>query len=140
MPVLVEIKPIAMIAQASTIEQLIRDYIEQKEKSMFYGKKRLDAEKEYNKLLTNYDGEAKHYSLEQADKIYKAYLEMISYGEESSQARLCFDQAEEKLRDVGQILFDATVNAVISMKPLNGDSATTRSVRVTYINGQVVVN
>lgn len=129
-----------MIAQASTIEQLIRDYIEQKEKSMFYGKKRLDAEKEYNRLLTNYDGEAKHYSLEQADKIYKSYLEMISYGEESSQARVLFDQAEEKLREVGQILFESTINAVISMKPVNGDSATSRSVRVTYNNGQVVVN
>lgn len=129
-----------MIAQASTIEQLIRDYIEQKEKSMFYGKKRLDAEKEYNRLLTNYDGEAKHYSLEQADKIYKAYSDMIAHGEESSQARVRFDEAAEKLREVGQILFEATINAVISMKPINGDAATTRSVKVTYNNGQVVVN
>lgn len=129
-----------MIAQASTIESLIRDYIEQKEKSMFYGKKRLDAEKEYNRLLTNYDGEAKHYSLEQADKIYKAYLEMIANGEESSQASARFEEAAEKLREVGQILFEATINAQIVMKPVNGDAAATRSVRVTYNNGQVIVS
>jgi hypothetical protein len=129
-----------MIAQASTIEQLIRDYIEQKEKSMYYGKKRLDAEKEYNKLLTHYDGEAKHYTLEQADKIYKAWLEMIANGEESSQAKARFDEVAEKLREVGQILFESTINARITMKPINGEAAATRDVRVTYVNGQVVVS
>jgi regulator of protease activity HflC (stomatin/prohibitin superfamily) len=129
-----------MIAQASTIEQLIRDYIEQKERSMYYGKKRLDAEKEYNKLLTHYDGEAKHYTLEQADKIYKAYLEMIANGEESSKAHALFEEIAEKLREVGQILFEATINAQILLKPVNGEAASTKSVRVTYVNGQVVVS
>ncbi|MEO8405155.1 MAG: hypothetical protein ABI480_11180 [Chitinophagaceae bacterium] len=122
------------------IETMIKNYIEHKEKSMVYGKKRLDAEKEYNKLLTKYDGEAKHYSLEQANNIYKAYLEMIANGEESELAKSKFAEAEEKLREVGQILFEATINAEIAINPINGDSPSTRPVTVKYYNGQVIVS
>lgn len=122
------------------LEAMIRDYIEHRERSMVYGKKRLDSEKEYNKLLTKYTGEAKHYSLEQANSIYKAYLEMVAYGEETALAQSKFAEAEEKLREVGQILFEATINAEISVNPVSGDSPATRPVTIRYNNGQVVVS
>jgi len=130
-----------MIASAvSGIESMIKDYIEHKERSMIYGKKRLDSEKEYNKLLTKYNGEAKHYSLEQADSIYKAYLEMIANGEESELAKARFAEAEEKLNKVGQILFEATINAEIMINPNNGEGPSVRPVTVKYYNGQVSVS
>lgn len=122
------------------IEAMIKDYIEHREKSIVYGKKRLDSEKEYNKLLTKYNGEAKHYSLEQANSIYKAYLEMIAHGEETALAQSKFAEAEEKLREVGQILFEATISAEIAVNPVNGDNPATRPVTVRYTNGQVVVS
>jgi hypothetical protein len=122
------------------LESIIKEYIEHKEKSSFYGRKRLDSEKEYNKLLTKYDGEAKHYSLDQADSIYKAYLEMIANGEESSLAQAKFAEAEEKLREIGQILFEATINAEILLGPSNGEMPVKRAVTVQYHNGQVVVS
>jgi hypothetical protein len=124
----------------SSVENIIKDYLEQKEKSSFHGKKRLDAEKEYNKLLTKYDGEAKHYSLEQANNIYKAYQEMIANGEQSAIAQAKFAEAEEKLREVGKILFEATISAEIVWGPANGDMSTKRLVRVDYHNGNVVVS
>jgi hypothetical protein len=129
-----------MILQNGSVENIIKDYLENKEKSALYGKKRLDSEKEYNKLLTKYNGEAKHYSLDQADKIYKAYLEMLANGEESSLAQARFAEAEEKLREVGRILFEATITAEISIGPAGGELPTRRSVRVDYHNGQVVVS
>ena len=47
-----------MIADSnSEIEKTIKDYIELREMSRLYAKKRNDLEKEYNKLLTNYNGE-----------------------------------------------------------------------------------
>ena len=124
----------------SELEIMIKDYIEHKERSMVYGKKRLDSEKEYNKLLTHYNGEAKHYSLEQASNIYKAYLEMVANGEESALAQARFAEAEEKLRHVGEILFEATINAEITINSVNGGSPSTRPVTVKYVNGQVVVS
>ena len=117
-----------------SVENIIKDYLEHKERSIFYGKKRLDAEKEYNKLLTTYNGEAKHYSLDQADRIYKAYLSMSDNAEQSAQAQEKFIEAEEKLKEVGRILFEATITAEI------GESPAIRSVRVDYHNGQVVVS
>src|SRR5688572_27067779 len=125
---------------SSQVATIIRDYIEYKEKSILYGKRKLDSEKEYNRLLTKYNGEAKHYSLEQADNIYTAYLEMIANGEESTLAQTRFTEAEDKLREVGRILFEATINAEILLKPLNGDSPSTRAVTVAYNNGQVIVS
>jgi hypothetical protein len=129
-----------MIQPVLTIENIIREYLESKEKSIVYGKKRLDSEKEYNRLLTKYDGEAKHYSLDQADLIYKTYLEMIANGRESELAQARFVEAEDKLREVGQILFEATINARISMPHSNGEIPESRSVTVTYNNGQPVVS
>ncbi|MEO5564091.1 MAG: hypothetical protein ABIR18_11665 [Chitinophagaceae bacterium] len=129
-----------MANHSNSIESIIKDYLEHKEKSAVHGKKRLDAEKEYNKLLTKYNGEAKHYSLDQADSIYKAYLEMIANGEKSSLAQAKFTEAEEKLREVGKILFEATISAEIVLGPTNGEMPSTRSVRVDYHNGNVVVS
>jgi hypothetical protein len=129
-----------MISNSASVENLIKEYIEYKEKSSLYGRKRLDSEKEYNKLLTRYNGEAKHYSLDQADKIYRAYLEMVAHGEESSLAQARFTEAEEKLREIGRILFEATITAEIDMGPGSGESPVTRRVRIDYHNGQVVVS
>ena len=129
-----------MTQSVPTIENIIREYLESKEKSIVYGKKRLDSEKEYNRLLTKYDGEAKHYSLDQADLIYRTYREMIAHGQESELAQARFTEAEEKLREVGQILFEATINARISMPLSNGEIPESRSVTVSYNNGQPIVS
>ena len=40
----------------SGIEKTIKDYIELQEMFRLYAKKRLDLEKEYNKLLTDHNG------------------------------------------------------------------------------------
>ena len=60
----------------SEVEKIIQDYIEQKQKSLQYHKRKNDAEKEYNKLLVSYGGEEKNFSLEEANKIYRAFKEM----------------------------------------------------------------
>ena len=39
---------------ASEVEKIISDYIEQKQRSHYYHKKKNDAEKEYNKLLVSF--------------------------------------------------------------------------------------
>ena len=123
------------------IETIIRDYIEQKERSNFFGKKKLDAEKEYNKLLTAYDAGEKQYSLEHANKIYRAYHEMLHYGEESAIAQHRFAESEERLKEIGRILFEATITADIPMTPaINGNGAAMRNVRIAYNNGHVIVS
>lgn len=123
------------------IEAVIKGYIEEKERSIFFSRKQNDAEKEYNKLLTKYDGEEKQYSLSHANNIYKAYCDMISFTEESKIAHRRFMEMEEKLKEIGRILFEATIMAEIPMTPpVNGGSAVSRTVRVTYNNGQVMVN
>lgn len=105
----------------SSVENIIKEYLEHKESSIRFGKKRMDAEKEYNKLLTKYNGESKNYSLQQADSIYKAYMDMISFGQESEKAEKIFLEAEHKLREVGEILFEATITAEIPVTPsING--------------------
>ena len=45
----------------SEVEKIIQDYIEQKQKSHYYHKKKNDAEKEYNKLLVSFGGEDKKF-------------------------------------------------------------------------------
>jgi hypothetical protein len=124
----------------SAIENIIKNYIETKERSLGLTKKRNDLEKEYNKLLTLYGGEDKNFNLEQADKIYEAYQEMIVTGEEAKIAEARFSETEEKLNELGAILFEATINAEISMTPVNGDLPAKRPVRVAYYNGQVIVS
>jgi len=122
------------------VETLIKDYMECKDKSLFFGKKRMDAEKEYNKLLTKYNGEVKSYSLEQANSIYKTYFDMLAFGEEAKKAETRFFEAEEKLKELGRILFDATISAQIFITPMNGDTPYTKTVTVTYDNGQVILS
>jgi hypothetical protein len=129
-----------MATPVSAIERIIKDYIEHKEKSILSSKKRIDLEKEYNKLLTLYGGETKNFNLEQADNIYKVYLEMIVAGEEAKISQGKFDEAEEKLKELGSILFEATINAEIFMTPVNGDIPVKRPVRVAWYDGQVIVS
>ena len=123
------------------IENVIREYIENRERSLFYGKKRMDAEKEYNRLLAKYNGEEKLYTLDHANSIYKAYCDMITYGEQATLAQNNFMLSEERLKEIGQILFEATITADIAMAPaINGGSPVSRLVRVVYNNGQVMVH
>jgi hypothetical protein len=129
-----------MIADAnSEIEKIIKDYIELREISRLYGKKRNDMEKEYNKLLTIYNGEGKNYNLDQADKIYKVYCEMISCEEQLKIAGDSFNEAENKLKEIGRILYEATIHAEISLPAINGTGPHTRSVMVSYNNGEVYI-
>jgi hypothetical protein len=66
---------------------------------------------------------------------------MISFTEESKIAHRRFMEMEEKLKEIGRILFEATIMAEIPMTPpVNGGNAVSRTVRVSYINGQVMVN
>ena len=129
-----------MIQNKASVETIIRDYIEHKEKSVLFGKKKLDAEKEYNKLLTSYNGEAKQYSLDQADRIFKAYLSMADNAEQAANAQIKFSEAEESLKEVGRILFDATIIAEIDLSSINNETPAKKRVRVDYHNGEVVVS
>lgn len=129
-----------MTTPVSSIEKIIKDYIEHKEKSILGSRKRNDMEKEYNKLLTLYGGETKNFNLEQADHIYNAYLEMIVAGEEAKTAQERFDEAEKKIKELGPILFEATINAEICMTPVNGDLPVKKPVRVAWYDGQVIVS
>jgi len=129
-----------MITEAnSEIEKTIKDYIELQEISRLYAKKRNDLEKEYNKLLTIHNGEGKNYSLDQADKIYKVYCEMISCEKQLKIASDSFSEAENKLKEIGRILYEATIHAEISLPAINGNAPNTRSVMVSYDNGEVYI-
>ena len=121
------------------VEKIIRDYIELREMSRLYVKKKNDLEKEYNKLLADHNGEAKNYNLVQADKIYTVYCEMIACEEQARIAADSFTEAENKLNEIGRILYDATIHAEITVPAINGTAAHTRSVQVAYINGQVQI-
>lgn len=123
----------------STIAKIITDYVELAEMSRVYGRKQLDLEKEYNKLLTEYNGEAKHYSLEQADKIYKIYREMLDYREKAKIASESVSEAENELKEIGQILFESTIHAEINLPAINGTPAQTKRVVVRFANGQVII-
>ena len=128
-----------MIANQASIETLIKEYIAYREKSLHYSRKKTDSEKEYNKLLIISNGGTRHYNLNEADKIYRCYCDMLKYDEESKQAETKFLEAEEKLKDLGRILFDATINAEITMPVLNGEIPELKTVTVTFNNGQVMV-
>jgi hypothetical protein len=123
----------------STISKIITDYLELTEMSRLYGRKEMSLEKEYNKLLTEYSGEVKNYSLEQAEKIYNVYNEMLAYKEKSKIAVESLLQAEEKLKEIGQILYGSTIHADIILPAINGAAAQTRSVTVRFENGQVSI-
>ena len=123
----------------SPISKIITDYMELTEMSRLYGKKEIDLEKEYNKLLTEYHVETKNYSLQQADKIYNVYKEMLDYKEKSKIATESLSQAEEKLKEIGKILYESTIHAEITFPAINGKAAQTRSVIVRFENGQVSI-
>ena len=125
-----------MIANSrSEVEKTIKDYIVLQEMFRLYAKKRNDLEKEYNKLLANYNEGENNYSLDQADKIYNVYREMISCEEQSKIANDNFGEAENELKKIGQILYEATIHAEISLPALNGTAAHTRSVTVKATSG-----
>ena len=129
-----------MIANSvSEVERLIADFIEQRQKSLHHHKKKNDAEKEYNKLLVNYGGEEKNFTLEQANKIYNAYQEMTTNEEQSRTAETLFNEAHEKLKELGRILFHATITADITIPAVNGEVPRIKEVRVTFPNGEVLV-
>jgi hypothetical protein len=103
----------------SEVGKLIQDYLEQRQKSWYYHKKKTDAEKEYNKLLVNAGGEDKNFSLDQAEAK--------------------FNESDEKLKELGRILFRATITADITVPPINGHAAETKQVTVTFPNGEALV-
>lgn len=123
----------------SEVEKIIRDYIEQKQKSHYYHKKKNDAEKEYNKLLVSFGGEAKNFSLDEANKIYQAFREMQINEEHLKIAEDKFNDADEKLKELGHILFHATITADIMIPPLNGEGVISKQVTISFPNGQALV-
>jgi len=123
----------------SEVEKIIQDYIEQKQKSHYYHKRKSDAEKEYNKLLVSYGGEEKNFSLEEASKIYQAFKEMQVNEELLKKAEDKFNEADEKLKELGSILFHASITAHINIPPINGEGFVARQVTVSFPNGQALV-
>lgn len=123
----------------SEVERIIQDYMEQQQKSHYYHKKKNDAEKEYNKLLVSGGGEEKNFSLEEANKIYHAFKEMQSNEEHLKNAEDKFNEADEKLKELGTILFHASITADIKIPPINGEGIITKQVTVTFPGGQVLV-
>ena len=121
------------------IEKIIQDYVEQQRKYNYYHNKKADAEKEYNKLLVSSGGETKKFSLEEANKIYKAFKEIQVNEEYLKEAENKFNDADEKMKEIGDILFHATITADITIPPVNGEQVITRQVTVSFPNGQVVV-
>jgi len=123
----------------SNVEKIIQDYIEQKQKSSYYHKKKNDAEKEYNKLLVSSGGEAKNLSAEDANKIYRAFREMEFNQEHLKKAEDKFNEADEKLKELGRILFYATITADITVPPINGEAVISKQITVSFPNGQALV-
>ena len=123
----------------SEVEKIIRDYIEQQRKSQYYHRKKNDAEKEYNKLLVNFGGEAKNFSLEEANKIYQAFREIQINEEQLKSAEDKFNDADEKLKELGHILFHATITASIMIPPVNGEEVVSKQITVSFPNGQALV-
>ena len=124
---------------ASAVEKMISDYIEQKQRSSYYHKKKNDAEKEYNKLLVSFGGETKNFSLDEANKIYQAFREMQINEEQLKIALDKFNDADEKLKELGHILFHATITANIAIPPVNGEDVISKQVTVSFPNGQALV-
>jgi len=128
-----------IVNSVSEVEKIIQDYIEQKQKSHYYHKRKNDAEKEYNKLLVSCGGEEKNFSLEEASKIYQAFKEMQVNEELLKNTEDKFNEADEKLKELGTILFHATITADIMIPPLNGEGVISKQVTVSFPNGQALV-
>src|SRR5215207_6749370 len=111
---------------ASEVEKLIVDYIGQQQKHLYHHKKKTDAEKEYNKLLTISGGEEKRFSLDEANKIYKAYQKILVNEEQSKLAESRFEESYEKLKELGRVLFHASITADITIPPVNGGLPATK--------------
>ena len=124
----------------SEVEKIIRDYVEQKQRSYYYHKRKSDAEKEYNKLLVSLGGEEKNFSLEEANKVYRAFKEIETSRENLSIAEDKFNEADEKLKELGRILFHATITADITVPPVNGEMVMSKKVTVSFPNGQALVS
>jgi NADH dehydrogenase FAD-containing subunit len=123
----------------SEVEKILQDYIGQKQKTYYYHKRKNDAEKEYNKLLVSCGGEEKKFSLEEANKIYHAFKEMQVNEELLRNAEDKFNEADEKLKELGGILFHASITADISIPPINGEAIVSKQVTVSFPNGQALV-
>jgi len=121
------------------IEKIIQEYMEQRQKSNYYHKKKSDAEKEYNKLLVSSGGESKVFSLEEANKIYRAFKDIEVNEEHLKAAEDKFNEADKKMIELGQILFHASISADIMIPPVNGEQVITKQVTISFPNGQVVV-
>lgn len=129
-----------MITQTvSEVENIIQDYVEQKQRSYYYHKRKTDAEKEYNKLLVSLGGEEKNFSLEEATKVYRAFKEIETSKKNLKIAEEKFNEADEKLKELGHILFHATITADITVPPVNGEAVMSKQVTVSFPNGQVLV-
>lgn len=129
----------SVAADTCEVEQLIIDYIDQQQKSLYHHKKKSDAEKEYNKLLAISGGEEKNFSLDEANKIYKAYQEMIINEERSKQAEEKFLESYEKLKELGRVLFYASITADLVIPPVNGGLPAQKKITVTFPHGEVFV-
>jgi len=129
----------SVVTNAPGVEQLIIDYIDQQQKSLYHHKKKSDAEKEYNKLLAISGGEEKNFSLDEASNIYKAYQEMIINEERSKLAEEKFTESYEKLKELGRVLFYASITADLIIPPVNGGSSTQKKITVSFPNGEVFV-
>ena len=123
----------------SEVGKIIQDYIEQKQKSHYYHKRKNDAEKEYNKLLVSCGGEEKNFSLDEANRIYHAFKEMQVNEEHLKNAEDKFNEADEKLKELGSILFHASITADIIIAPINGEGIISKQVTVSFPNGQALV-
>ena len=123
----------------SEVEKIIQDYVAQQQRSHYYHKRKNDAEKEYNKLLVSCGGEEKSFSLEEANKIYRAFREKEINEEHLKNAEEKFNEADEKLKELGRILFHATITADITVPPINGEAVTSKQVTVSFPNGQALV-
>jgi hypothetical protein len=123
----------------SEVEKMIRDYVEQQQRSNYYHKKKRDSEKEYNKLLVSLGGEEKQFSIEEANRIYSAFREMEINQEKLKIAEDKFNEADEKLKELGRILFNATITADITVPPINGEAVMSKQVTVSFPNGQALV-
>ena len=128
-----------IINTVSDVEKIIQDYVEQKQKSHYYHKRKNDAEKEYNKLLVSCGGEEKNISLEEANKIYQAFKEMQVNEELLKNSEDKFNEADEKLKELGSILFHASITANIIIPPINGEGVISKQVSVSFPNGQALV-
>ena len=127
------------INSVSEVEKIIQEYIEQKQRSLYYHKMKNDAEKEYNKLLVTCGGESKNFSLEEANKIYNAFKEMQINAEYLKIAEDKFNDADERLKELGSILFHASITANILIPPVNGEGVISKQITVSFPNGQALV-